>query len=392
VASREQSEAGLDRLAPGPARQDLAHVTLACLCGFGRTHGARLFKEWGWPAPTPDVLERLATSLPGRDPRLATREIERARESARAAIASAARAGLALVTPENLAFPPLLREIPDPPVVLWVRGDPASLSRPAVAIVGARAATPAGLEVARRLGRDLAHAGLTVVSGLARGVDGAGHRGALDGGGYTVGVLGCGADLVYPPEHSELTEEIVGSGGAVVSEFPPGMAPLTHHFPLRNRIISGLVRAVVVVEASPKSGSLITARAALEQGRDVLAVPGNVASGRYGGSHALIKDGARLVETVGDVLEELKWYHPALSPSPSADNSLEMSELEKVMAAGEPYSLEDLSARTGQPIAAILAELTRLELDGRVSRLPGGVFARLDGSVMDIRGTAKPAT
>lgn len=385
MASRGQSEAGLDRLAPGPARQDLAYVTFACLCGFGRTHGARMFKEWGWPAPTPDVLERLATSLPGRDPRLATREIERAREFARTAIASAARAGLALVTPANLAFPPLLREIPDPPVVLWIRGDPASLSRPAVAIVGARAATPAGLEVARRLGRDLAHVGLTVVSGLARGVDGAGHRGALDGGGYTVGVLGCGADLVYPPEHSELTEAIVRSGGAVVSEFPPGMAPLTHHFPLRNRIISGLVRAVVVVEASPKSGSLITARAALEQGRDVLAVPGNVASGRYGGSHALIKDGARLVETVGDVLEELKWYHPALSTSSSAANSLEMSELEKAMAAGEPYSLEDLSARTGQPIAAILAELTRLELDGRVSRLPGGVFARLDGSVMDIK-------
>jgi DNA processing protein len=367
-------------------------VTLSCLSGFGATRGARIWKDWGFPAPTDDIFERLAMSWPGRDPRDARREIERAREFARAAMASGDRAGLTLVAASDDVFPPLLREIPDPPIVLWVRGDVAALSRPAVAIVGSRAATPAGLEVARTLGRDLAAAGLTIVSGLARGVDGAGHRGALEGHGQTVAVLGCGADIVYPAEHSELVEAILATGGAIVSEFPPEMPPLPHHFPLRNRIISGLVRAVVVVEASPRSGSLITARAALDQGRDVLAVPGNVASGRYAGSHALIKDGARLVETVGDVLEELKWHHPVLTTPASASNSFEMNELEREMAAGEPYSLEDLTARTGRPASEILAELTRLELDGRVSRLPGGVFARLDGSVMDIRGTAKPAT
>jgi DNA processing protein len=191
--------------------------------------------------------------------------------------------------------------------------------------------------------------------------------------------------MAYPQEHAELSEAIVRSGGAIVSEFAPGTPPLPHHFPLRNRIISGLVRAVVVVEASPKSGSLITARSALEQGRDVLAVPGNVASGRYAGSHALIKDGARLVETVGDVLEELKWQHPTLVAPHQASNSFEMSELEQAMAAGEAYSPEELAARTGRPVAGILAELTRLELDGRVSRWPGGLFARLDESAMDIK-------
>ena len=181
-----------------------------------------------------------------------------------------------------------------------------TLGRPSVAVVGARAASPTGQRIGYELGRDLALAGLVVVSGLARGVDGAAHAGALDGGGRTVAVLGCGVDVVYPRQHGALAARVAAQG-VIVSEFPPGTEPRPSHFPLRNRIISGLSRAVVVVEASEQSGSLITAQMALEQGRDVLAVPGTWPAGRYRGCHALIKDGARLVETVEDVLEEIGW-------------------------------------------------------------------------------------
>lgn len=251
-----------------------------------------------------------------------------------------------------------------------------------MAVVGARDATPAGLAVARRLAGGLAEAGLVVVSGMARGVDGAAHGGALDAGGLTVAVLGCGADVVYPRQHVTLAGEVRRSG-ALVSELPPGTAPLPRHFPLRNRIISGLARAVVVIEASERSGSLITARMALEQGRDVLAVPGGVASGRHRGCHALIKDGARLVETVGDILEEIGWSPPPENHTDPFFKSLKTSRLDIVMAEGEAYNLDELAARTGQSAAVLLAELGRLEVAGRVVRLGAGNFVRLDASAMD---------
>jgi DNA processing protein len=244
-----------------------------------------------------------------------------------------------------------------------------------VAIVGSRSATPTGISVAARLGRELADAGLVVVSGLARGVDAAAHRGALDGMGHTIAVLGSGADVIYPPEHTSLARQILERGGAIVSELAPGTPPRAGHFPLRNRIISGLARAVVVVEASEKSGSLITAKAALEQGRDVLAVPGNVISGRHRGCHALIKDGARLVETVDDVLEELKWRREAVRSRPRV-NSLQLSGLEGTMAVGEPYSLDELAEATGRGVQDLLAELGALELAGRIERRAGSVFVR----------------
>lgn len=207
---------------------------------------------------------------------------------ARQSLAAAKQLGLLVVPWFDTSYPELLRQIPDPPIVLWLQGEPAWLSKPAVAIVGSRRATPAGMVAARTLGRQLAESGLVVVSGLARGVDGAAHEGALTAPGATVAVLGCGVDVIYPREHATLAKQIAASG-VLASEFPPGMPPLQDHFPLRNRIISGLSRAVVVIEAGDKSGSLITAKAALDQGRDVLAVPGSVASGRYRGSHALIK-------------------------------------------------------------------------------------------------------
>jgi DNA processing protein len=180
--------------------------------------------------------------------------------------------------------------------------------------------------------------------------------------------------VIYPREHRALTRDVL-ERGTIVSELAPGTPPRQCHFPLRNRIISGLAHAVVVVEASERSGSLITAKAALEQGRDVLAVPGNVISGRHRGCHALIKDGARLVETVDDVLEELRWPRTFVQSEPTV-NSLQLSELEGTMAPGEPYSVDELSAATGRPASDLLAELGALEIAGRVSRLPGSVFVR----------------
>ena len=208
------------------------------------------------------------------------------------------------VSPGDACFPTALAAIHDPPHTLWVKGDVDVLRAASVAIVGSRAASPYALEVARQLGADLARRSVTVVSGMARGVDSAAHRGALEGGGRTIAVFGCGVDVIYPPEHRGLAERIA-QRGALVSEFPPGMPPLKHNFPQRNRLISGLSLAVVIVEAAEGSGSLITADFALEQGRAVLAVPGNVLGGRNYGAHALLRDGAKLVECADDILEEL---------------------------------------------------------------------------------------
>ena len=216
------------------------------------------------------------------------------RARARDAIDRAARRQIAATRWTDAEYPIALAAIADPPLVLWTRGAIDALAAPVVAIVGARAASPYALAVADALARDLASRGLVVVSGLARGVDSAAHRGALAAGGVTVAVLGCGVDVMYPPEHASLAAEICGSG-ALVSELVPGTPPAQMFFPMRNRIISGLSRAVVVIEAGEKSGSLITARCALEQGRDVLAVPGNVLTGRNRGAHGLLRDGAKIV-------------------------------------------------------------------------------------------------
>lgn len=270
-------------------------------------------------------------------------------------------------------YPPLLACTPHPPPVLWVRGDQAASADPAVAIVGSRAATPYALQVGARLGAELADRGLVVVSGLARGVDSAAHRGALDAGGRTVAVLGCGLDRVYPSEHAELAGS-VKAHGALLSELAPGAAPLPDHFPLRNRLISGISLATVVVEAGEQSGSLITARWALEQGRDVMAVPGNVLSGRNLGSHRLLKDGARVVETADDILEELGWNSGRPSGVPA--KSLISDPLLAQMEPGSAYELDDLARLTGSGGARLLARLTELELAGLVAS-PGGRFVRV---------------
>ena len=276
-------------------------------------------------------------------------------------------------------YPSRLAAVVDPPIVLWVEGSPGVLGEPAVAIVGSRAATPYAVEVAGRLAADLAARGVPVVSGLARGVDSAAHRGALRTG-RTIAVLGSGVDIVYPPEHGRLARDIVARG-ALVSELPPGTPPRPHHFPLRNRLISGLSLAVVVVEASERSGSLITAACALDQGREVMAVPGNVLSGRNRGAHALLRDGAKMVETAVDILEEFSGLglltesggesgkRPAGSETPEAG-------ILTGVPAGEPFDLDELAARTGLESGRLLAGLAELELSGLVRRVGGGRFVR----------------
>jgi DNA processing protein len=292
-------------------------------------------------------------------------------------MATARAGGITILTLADSTYPFLLRQIADPPVVLWMKGILDLLHEPGIAIVGSRRASSAGIATATRLARDVSRAGLVVTSGLARGIDGAAHRGALDVEGRTIGVLGSGVDVIYPAEHRGVAQAM-RERGLLVSEFPPGTRPYPNHFPLRNRLISGLSRAVVVVEASERSGSLITARAALEQGRDVLAVPGSVASGIHRGCHALIKDGARLVESVEDILEEIRWTRPRDVQAIQGDNRLPLNELDAVIKPGEVLTLDVMAARSGLTAPNLLAALGRFEVAGRIARMAGGTFSRLD--------------
>ena len=297
--------------------------------------------------------------------------------SAETALAAAHTSGIRPVGWFDPTYPPLLGCIPDPPPVLWTRGDVDRLSGAAVAVIGSRAATPYALQVGRRLAAELAGRDIVVVSGLARGVDSAAHRGSLDGGGATVAVLGSGVDRIYPSEHEDLAVSI-SNKGCLVSELGPGGAPLPEHFPLRNRIISGISLGVVVVEASENSGSLITARFALQQGRDVMAVPGSVLSGRNRGSHSLLKDGAKVVESADDILEGLGW--PGAAPgSYSSPKLLEEDPLLARMEPGEVYRLDDLIQLTGTTGSKLLPRLMELELQGRVVRAGPGAFSRIAG-------------
>jgi DNA processing protein len=276
-------------------------------------------------------------------------------------------AGMQAIPLDGDRYPPLLSAIPDPPPLVWSKGDATHLLRPSIAIVGSRAATSHGLEMARRLASDLAAAGLIIVSGLARGIDSAAHAAALASGGATVAVLGCGLDRVYPAEHAELARSIC-SAGALVSEFPPRCPPLPHHFPLRNRIISGLSHAVVVVEAAEKSGALITAGCAAEQGRDVFVVPGPVAAGRNRGGHLLIRDGAKLAESASDILQEVG--HPV---RPQASREV----IDVPLVDGLAFTVDELAERSGELPGVVLARLLELELSGQIQRIGGGRYVRI---------------
>lgn len=283
-------------------------------------HLARDDRSGRRPAAGGPPLSTLLRAI-GIDSSAAAARAAELEAAAAAALERASAQGLAAVARGDAAYPPLVAAAPDPPFVLWVRGRLDLLCRPAVAIVGTRRASVASLVLARSLARDLAGRGLVVVSGLARGVDAAAHEGALEvqgeGAGSTVAVVGCGADVVYPREHAALHARI-GREGAVASEFPPGTPARAFHFPIRNRLVSGLALGVVVIEAPERSGALITAACALEQGREVMVVPGPARSERFRGSHALLRDGAALVEEAADVLAVLGWRSGAAAKAAAA--------------------------------------------------------------------------
>ena len=281
-----------------------------------------------------------------------------------------------IITLADTRYPRLLLEIPDPPPLLYVKGRVELLSRPALAIVGSRNATAQGLANAEAFARTLSDAGLTVVSGLALGIDTAAHRGGLAGSASSVAVLGTGADIVYPARNRALAHDLA-AGGALVSEFPLGMKPLAGNFPRRNRLISGLALGCLVVEAAADSGSLITARLAAEQGREVFAIPGSIHSPLAKGSHALIKQGAKLVESARDILEDLRMGAPsAPAPAPAVVSDPRAQRLLDAFGH-EPCDLDTLAARSEMPVAEIGALLTQLELDGLIATLPGGLVQRL---------------
>lgn len=265
-------------------------------------------------------------------------------------------------------FPPGLASLSDPPLGVFVRG--ALTDAPAVAVVGSRQASAYGREVAEYLGAELARAGVCVVSGMARGVDGAAHRGALAAGGRTVAVWGSGPDRVYPGEHAPLAEAIAGSG-CLLTEYPPGSPPLPRHFPERNRLIVGLCRVVVVVEANERSGALITARLALDEGRDVMAVPGSVFSRLSTGPNALLRAGAAPVLGVGDILDAL-----GLPTAPPSHEEEPIDPVEAAIPAGRTLTADAIAATLSRPIAEILDALLRLELAGRVTRETDGSYRR----------------
>ena len=300
---------------------------------------------------------------------------------ARLAVARAWLAGGAdrhAFTPGDPHYPTALLQTADPPLLLYLQGDPAVLLRPALAVVGSRNATPQGLANARAFAQALATQGWCIVSGLALGIDAAAHEGALEaaGGVGTVAVVGTGLDRVFPARHRALAHRIAAAG-ALLSEYAPGSPPLREHFPERNRLIAGLSQGTLVVEAALASGSLITARLASEAGREVFAIPGSIHSPQARGCHALIRQGAKLVETAEDIVEELRGQRPL--PLPEAADTAEPGREDPLLAAlgHDPVTLDALLARTGESAAVLSARLLELELEGRVARLPGGLYQRL---------------
>ena len=300
--------------------------------------------------------------------------------------ASARAAGLRVCTPVDDDYPECVRASPDPPAALYVKGALPPDDGIAVAIVGTRGASPYGLRLARRFAQDLARAGVVIVSGLARGIDGAAHAGALAGGGTTVAVLGCGADVVYPPEHQVLAAEVLVRG-ALVSEHPPGTPPLPGHFLRRNRIVAAMSKAVVVIEAPLESGALTTARLANELGRVVMAVPGPVDRGSHGGCHRLLRDGAMLCESPDDILAAIGFLP---TPSGSGESAAGPASGSRFLPPpvgsarviwdsldlDDARDADDLGRRTGLSPDAVADALTTLELDGRITRMPGAGFLR----------------
>ena len=367
----------------------LGHVRLACVPGIGSRLRRLLLERFGTPdgvfaaspaeiASVGRISRKLAAALPtlANDP------------TADDVIALCRKRSVDIVLEGRDGYPSLLSRIDDPPGLLFVLGTLQPLSALSLAIFGARHATAYGLKVAEQLGASLARAGYTVVSGLARGIDAAAHRGAIQAGGRTIAVLGSGVLNVYPPEHADLAREVIDAG-ALISELPPLTDPNVGTFPQRNRIVSGLSLGVVVVQAADRSGALITARLATEQGREVFAVPGPIDCRMSRGCHGLIRDGAKLVESVDDILEE---FGPLFETATTADGrrvktaaELHLGDVEQqvldacdALAAGasNPVSIDDIVDRSGLAASQVLATIGVLEMRRLIRRLPGSQIAR----------------
>jgi DNA processing protein len=365
------------------------HVRLSCVQGIGPRLRRRLIEHFGSPAAVfaaaPEALarvERLGPKLARDIHGLATAAVaEQVLEDCR-------QHGIAILHEASAGYPRLLGRIDDPPGLLYVQGELEPRDALAVAIVGARHATAYGLKIAEQLGGSLARAGYTVVSGLARGIDAAAHRGALAAGGRTLAVLGSGLLSIYPPEHAELAAAIAANG-AVLSEQPPRMEPFAGAFPQRNRIVAGLSLGTVVVQASARSGGLITARLAGEQGREVFAVPGPIDCRMSRGCHQLIRDGATLIGSVDDILDELGPFfetavdstgqsvvHPAELRLDDVERRVLVSLTDLTAAVEGGGDIESVVAATGLPASRVLAALAALEIRHIIRRLPGNRFAR----------------
>jgi DNA processing protein len=358
-------------------------VRLSLVSGVGPRLRKALLEEFGTAAAVLAAAPADLRRVPGIGAEL-TRRIARARDEidVQTQLELCAAHGIRILTDHDDDYPRALREIYDPPAILFVKGQILPQDALGVAIVGSRHATQYGIAQAERLAGSLARAGLTITSGLARGIDAAAHRGALAAGGRTLAVLGSGLLAIYPPEHGELAEQVIAQG-ALISELPPHSPPLAAAFPQRNRIITGMSLGVLVVEASTRSGALISARHAMEQGREVFAVPGRIDSRMSHGCHRLIRDGAKLVETPDDVLEELG---PLVAPAQNAAGEevhhpaeLLLNEIEQqVLAAisGEPITIDDVLAASNLPTPQVLSTISVLEMRHLVRRLSGNTLIR----------------
>lgn len=353
-----------------------AWIRLTLTPGLTSERVRRLLSAFGGPQA---ALSASATALSPHLPPSVAAELKRgiADEAIDAVAAWLQEPGNHLVTLADQHYPPQLLQVPDPPPLLYVKGNADLLRRPALAIVGSRNASAQGVANAEAFARILSESGLTIISGLALGIDAAAHRGALAGSGSSVAVLGTGADIVYPARNRALAHELA-ERGLLLSEFPLTTRPLAGNFPRRNRIISGLALGCLVVEAAAESGSLITARLANEQGREVFAIPGSIHSPLAKGCHALIKQGAKLVESARDVLEELRWPVDAPPANVAGDTPTDTRARRVLDALGQDVCDRDtLAARSGFSAAEISVLLTQLELEGAVVTLPGGMIQRI---------------
>lgn len=354
---------------------DLACLRLALIPGLGPITYLNLVQRFGTPegvlaAPFGDVAQFAGVAMAqalalGPDQRLVERSL-----------AWMDQPGHCLLTAQNAAYPEMLRQIPDPPIVLYAIGRIELLQRPCLGIVGSRNCTPQGARDARTFARELSKAGLCIASGLALGIDAAAHRGGLEEGASSIAVMGTGADICYPRSNRDLARQLAEQG-CIVTEFALGTRPLRGNFPRRNRLISGLARGVLVVEAAEDSGSLLTAQLALHQNREVFAMPGPVHSTLTKGCHKLIRDGATLVECARDVLVELR-LASAMRASPAASAPPPASDPVLHAIGFECVSPDQIAQRTGLAVAAIAARLSRLEIDGEIEAVAGGRFQRVE--------------